>query len=278
MHRMRRGIPPLFIFISIHTSNRTNQLEIRLHRCAMCTVFKMFRAVIMVSWPLWDFARFLVKCNGKKRGLGTRMFLARQEKGAVVMNTYKKEIEEKINELRWQTKSYVEEVKKMVGEMSHSHRSESIDVISYFTSSFNISYEPEIESLCLGSYTIRNIGDLPLNNPKICIKLPEDSPFAFSGKYVYEYFKQSAKGSPEWERIDDKTNKYEFWFQPINQLVIEPNEMISFSDFQIRWSNEVSYGGSITAFMYCDELKDGVAVVNPINLSGFSTTKEDNDE
>lgn len=183
-----------------------------------------------------------------------------------------------MNELRLQTKSYVDEVRKTFEEIKSSHRSNRIDVISYFTSSLNISHEPEIESLCLGSYTIRNIGNQPLNNPTICIKLPEDSPFSFSGKYVYEYFKQDAKGSPEWERIDDKINKYEFWFKPINVLVIEPNEMISFSDFQIRWSNDVSYAGSIMAFMYSDELKDGVAVVNPINLSGFSPTKEDNDE
>ena len=55
---------------------------------------------------------------------------------------------------------------------------DSVNIISYFTSSFNISYNPDEESLCLGSYHIRNIGNQPITNPYLCIKLPEDSPFS----------------------------------------------------------------------------------------------------
>lgn len=191
------------------------------------------------------------------------------------MKTGKVAVEMKINELKHQNKSYVAEIRKMIEELSFS---KSVDLISYFTSSLNISHDPEQESLCLGSYHIRNIGNKPLTNPYLCIKLPEDSPFLFSGKYVYEHFKQSLKSSPDWERTNDKSNKNEFWLKPLGRTSIEPNETISFSNFQIRWSHNVSYAGSITGTTYCDQLKEGVAVINPINLNGFSYTQGEENE
>ncbi len=184
-------------------------------------------------------------------------------------------VEEKINELKKQTNFYVHEIKQMVGELTIS---DSVNVISYFTSSFNISYDPIQESLCLGSYHIRNIGNQPITNPYLCIKLPEDSPFSFSGRYVYEHFAPNLKGNSSWERINDQSSKEEFWLRPIGKTTIEPNETLSFSNFQIKWSHNLSYSGSIMGFTYCDQLEDGVAVLNPINLNGVSQTQEDENE
>ncbi|MFJ7951064.1 hypothetical protein ACIQZG_05970 [Lysinibacillus sp. NPDC096418] len=191
------------------------------------------------------------------------------------METSKEAVEVKINELKQQTQTYAAEIRKMIEELAFS---DSVDMISYFTSSLNISHAPEQESLCLGSYHIRNIGNKPLTNPYLCIKFPEDSPFSFSGKYVYEHFKQSLKSSPDWERTNDKSNKNEFWLRPLGRTSIEPNETISFSNFQIRWSHDVSYAGSIIGTTYCDQLKDGIAVINPINLNGFSHMQGDDND
>lgn len=184
-------------------------------------------------------------------------------------------VESKLKEIKDQTNLYVYEIKKLVEKITIT---DGIDVISYFTSSLNITLDSEQESLCLGSYHIRNIGNQPLTNPYLCIKLPESSPFSFSGRYVYENFKQNLKDSNSWERINDKTNKEEFWLKPLSKTTIEPNETITFSNFQIRWSNSVAYSGSIMGFTYCDQLKDGVAVLNPINLNGISQTQEDENE
>ena len=65
-----------------------------------------------------------------------------------------------------------------------------------------------------------------------------------------------------------KTNKEEFWLKPLGKPSIEPNETISFSDFQITWTPTESYAGSIMGFTYSDQMKDGIAVINPINLNG----------
>ncbi|MEB2300132.1 hypothetical protein LAV72_10930 [Lysinibacillus xylanilyticus] len=184
-------------------------------------------------------------------------------------------VEEKMNELKKQTDFYVHEIKKTIEEFIVP---ESINVISYFTSSINISYNPDEESLCLGSYHIRNIGNQPITNPYLCIKLPEDSPFSFSGRYVYEHFAPNLKGNSSWERINDKSSKEEFWLRPIGKTTLEPNEILSFPNFQIKWGHKSSYSGSIMGFTYCDQLKDGVVVLNPINLNGMSYTQEDENE
>ena len=100
------------------------------------------------------------------------------------------EVEPKITKLHQQTKSYLDEIKKMIAEPNNPDK---VNIISYFTYSLNISHDPEQESLCLGSYHVHNIGNHPITNPYICIKIPEESPFYFSGRYVYADFKQSLK-------------------------------------------------------------------------------------
>ncbi|MFJ7408322.1 MULTISPECIES: hypothetical protein [unclassified Lysinibacillus] len=191
------------------------------------------------------------------------------------MSIHKDSVEEKIKNLKEQTTFYVREIKKLVAEQNFQ---KNVSVISYFTTSLNISYDSEQESLCLGSYHIRNIGNQPITNPYLCIKLPEDSPFSFSGRYVYEHFSQNLKTSGSWERINDSSNNTEFWLKPIGKTTIEPNETISFTNFQIKWSHNLSYAGTISGFTYCDELQDGVFVLNPINLNGINVVQEGQDE
>lgn len=123
-------------------------------------------------------------------------------------------IEDKIQAVKEQTNTYVQEIKKLVEELAVQNK---ISLISYFTSSFNISYDSEQESLCLGSYHIRNIGHTTVTNPYLCIKLPKDSPFYFSGRYVHENFTPTLKtqGQSNWERFNDKSSKEEYWLRPV---------------------------------------------------------------
>jgi len=187
-------------------------------------------------------------------------------------------IEDKIQALKEQTNAYVHDIKRLVEELAIPNR---INLISYFTTALNISYDPEQESLCLGSYHIRNIGSTPVTNPYLCIQLPKDSPFYFSGRYVHENFTPNLKtqGQSNWERFNDKSSKEEYWLRPVGKSTIEPSETISFTNFQIIWSHNLSYSGTIMGFTYCDQLTEGVVVLNPINLNGISqaqTQEEDN--
>jgi len=181
------------------------------------------------------------------------------------------EVEQKITQLHQQTTSYLDEIKKLIAKPNDPN---IINIISYFTYSLNISHDPEQESLCLGSYHVHNIGNQPITNPYICINVPKESPFSFSGRYVYENFKQSIKNAGEWERINDKTNTEEFWLKPLNNTSLGPNEILSFSNFQIRWLPTESYAGSIMGFTFSDQLTDGSTVINPINLNGTVLRQE----
>ena len=191
------------------------------------------------------------------------------------MGHEKGDVEVKISKLQHQTKSYLNEIKKLVAELNDPAK---MNIISYFTYSLNISHEPEQESLCLGSFHVRNMGNQAITNPYVCIKVSKESPFSFSGRYVYDNFKQSLKVADGWVRTNEKTDKEEFWLKPLGKASIEPNETLSFSNFQITWSPEESYAGSITAFTYSDQLKDGIAVINPINLNGTFTIQGDENE
>lgn len=183
-------------------------------------------------------------------------------------------VDAKLAELSHQMKLYLSEIRERIEEIPHP----SMNMLSYFTYSLNLSHDPEKESLCLGSYHITNMGNQPITNPYICIKIPKESPFSFTGKYVYKNFKKKLKNPGGWERIDKKENEEEFWLKPLGKNSIEPNETISFSDFQIEWTPTKSYAGSIMGFTYSDQKKEGIAVINPINLSGVANVQEDKDE
>ncbi|MER1986816.1 MAG: hypothetical protein ABS949_16555 [Solibacillus sp.] len=188
------------------------------------------------------------------------------------MSADKNQLEEKINELQQQTKFYVTEFRELIKQLPVQQTSH---VISYFTTSFNISHTLHQENLCLGSLHIWNIGTVPLTNLSLTIQLPEDSPFSFTGRYVYKHFPQKLKQPNEWLRIKNTDKKDIFSFQPLERTTLQPNEKISFDNFQIKWLSTSSYSGSITGFTYCDQFPDGVSVINPINLSVIRLEQEE---
>jgi hypothetical protein len=174
-------------------------------------------------------------------------------------------LQEKIKQLEQETTSYLNEIKKLI---SKPQKSEELKMSNFFTYTTNISHEQEHESFIIGTYHIHNIGDKTITNPYICLKLSPNSPFNFSGKYVNKKTNPPMKTNDAWERLNDQTNKNEYWLKPIGKETIEPSETISFSNFQVKWIPNGSYSGSIMGFTYCDELKEGIPAINQINVSG----------
>lgn len=58
-----------------------------------------------------------------------------------------------------------------------------------------------------------------------------------------------------------------FVLKPVEKNVIEPNEILSFENFQIRWPSTSAFSGSIIGLTYCDEFQNGTPAINSINLS-----------
>ncbi|RDW15935.1 hypothetical protein [Oceanobacillus chungangensis] len=141
------------------------------------------------------------------------------------------DIKQKIAEWQEMTTSYLKEIKTIISEQKVA---KDFQVISYFTYSLNISHEQGDENFSPGSYHIQNLGASPLSNPYICIKLSADSPFDFSGKYLNKDSKQKMKLPNAWERMNDSKDKQEFWLRPTNVSKLEPNDTLSFSNFQVK--------------------------------------------
>lgn len=181
------------------------------------------------------------------------------------MEVHKSDIRFLMTKLNHQTNTYLAEIKKLANQIQKVNQ---LKMISYFTHSLNISHQADQESMCLGSYHIYNAGNQPITNPRLCILIPKDSPFSFSGKYVYEDFKQNMKGTASWLRMNERTNTEEFWLKPLETKTVQPGETLSFTNFQIVWTHKMSYAGSVKGYTYCDEQQEGVGVINPINIGG----------
>lgn len=175
------------------------------------------------------------------------------------------EFHEKIKQLEQETTSYLNEIRKLISE---PQKSEDLKLISYFTYTTNISHEKEQDSLIIGTYHIFNIGTKTISNPYICLKLSPNSPFHFSGKYLNKKTNLSMKTTDAWERLNEQTVKDEYWLKPIGKETVDPSQIISFSNFQVKWLPKESYSGSIMGFTYCDEFKEGIPAINQINVSG----------
>lgn len=184
------------------------------------------------------------------------------------------DVKEKIANWNGMNISYLKEIKSLVTDMEGPKR---FQIISYFTYSLNIFHEQGRENFCLGSYHIQNVGDKPLTNPYICIKVSPESPFEFSGKYVYKNSRQKMGMANAWERINEATDKHEFWLKPANNYTLESFETLSFENFQVKWLPNTSYAGSIMGFTYGEEISDGMNALNQINIGGVAVKGDENE-
>lgn len=175
------------------------------------------------------------------------------------------EFRQKIRQLERETTAYLNEIKELI---SKDKQAQNMTVISYFTYSSSISHDSEKESLIIGTYHIHNLGNKPITNPYICIKLSPDSPFMFSGKYISKKTKIPLNAPDAWERMTEQTDKSEYWLRPIGIETIEPDQLLSFPNFQVKWLPKEPYSGSIRGFTYFDEQKEGISAINQINISG----------
>ncbi|WP_041601165.1 hypothetical protein [Halobacillus halophilus] len=177
----------------------------------------------------------------------------------------------KIRSYHQQTQDYLNRMKEL---LQNSTPSTSTPFICYFTYSLSITHVPDDENLCLGTFHIKNLSSSPINHPYICIKISEGAPFSFSGRFVYDESKMPRRAQGGWKRLNERNNKGEYWLKPLEQSTIPPGQTLTFNNFQVKWTAEDNYAGSITGFVYSEENKDGVAALNSINLNGDVPKKE----
>ncbi|MCR6107301.1 hypothetical protein HXA34_13430 [Salipaludibacillus agaradhaerens] len=173
---------------------------------------------------------------------------------------------DQINDLLKRNQSYFKEVKELIAKKTFHINSH---VLCYFTYSLSLSHATDEDNLLLGSFTILNLGQKPLQHPVICITLSDSSLFKLSGKFTHKA--SNSKVTPSvWERISKTSNQDEYWFKYKAAPYISANDRLSFSNFQVEWTPQKNYNGTIKGFVYSEEIKDGQEAVNQINISGMT--------
>ncbi|MBA9026271.1 hypothetical protein [Peribacillus huizhouensis] len=173
------------------------------------------------------------------------------------------ELENHLLELKSESLEYQEKIRALLHK-----RTQAQNPISYFNYSTIIDKEKSGEHTVIGTFHLHNPSTLPLHNPVILLKINSDQPFDFSGKYVFAN-KPIQNETFFWERIEHKQSGSinEYSFRPVANKIIPPNDTFSFSNFQIRFSNEETGYMHVEGFIYYQEKSDGIASLNSISIS-----------
>ncbi|MCG3087213.1 hypothetical protein [Sporosarcina cyprini] len=180
-------------------------------------------------------------------------------------------VEAKLKEHHQLTQFYLKELKTALSKANENQTS----CIGYFTYALQLSHGMEQESFCLGSFHIKNIGNVDITNPIIHLTLSEDAPFSLQGKFVNSQSTLSNKLTNGWERMDDPANPSVFKLKPLGISIIPPGGLLSFTNFQLIWFPSSNYAGSVTGTFFSDQTPDGMAALNSININGSADHKEE---
>ncbi|MBS3681225.1 hypothetical protein KGF86_13535 [Ornithinibacillus massiliensis] len=167
---------------------------------------------------------------------------------------------------------YLREINNLIHDMKPEKQ---LQIISYFNHSFNISHTKELDNFCIGTFHLINVGAVVLNNPFICIRIDSEDEFEFSGKYIYQDSLKKNRMTQAWERFNDPKDKHEYWLRPVEKKLLAKGDMISFSNFQLKWKSLSSYTFRLNAFVYGDEIMEGQNSINDIHIKG-TLAKESN--
>lgn len=188
-----------------------------------------------------------------------------------------KNIEENLKQIEEdliKAKNQIETLKK-----KNYHSSEPSDqfIISYFSYTVKCPTDPDNQIVQIfGSFIIKNVGNVPLKSPYICIKFNDYSPISLAARISskdridQEY---SPVPTQTWNFINQELEKRvesdgEYWLSPLNVYEIPPQKNLSFANFHARLDCS-QYDGTLKmeGYVYGEGIESGVPSLNKINVS-----------
>lgn len=170
------------------------------------------------------------------------------------------EYEQTIEKLEQQLLFYevaLEEEKKRKKE---TKKEEIVRAHAYFAYAVMIPEEKEEHVTIVGDFVIENIGNTPLNDPIICLRLRPAHHAQLSGKFSFRQLQEEGGWTFAVEDWRQKVKEGEYWLKPIDQTTLLPNEQLRFPSFELRIDQTVV----VEAFVYFRQLKQGVPSFNHI--------------
>lgn len=145
------------------------------------------------------------------------------------------------------------------------HNTIDHDFYCYFDYSAILNEDESNTHLIIGSFHVKNISSEIMNDPVILLKISADSLCDFSGKFKTENQTEQPY-TFLWERVsmDEVDPQTHFCFKPTQKKTLQPNEQLSFQNFQIKIPTNESI--TIEGFTYFNQENDGVPALNSIQL------------
>lgn len=144
--------------------------------------------------------------------------------------------------------------------------------IAYFNYSI-IQEKDDPTPFIYGSFIVKNIGNVSLNNPIICLKVNHPKGTVVGGKIgeVHDSEDKLFHSFEEWSYVhEDWRGKYvetgEIWLKPKQTTEIKPGEKLSFSGFDVQF-HDVAKQIIIEGFCYFQQMTDGRKSLNSISIT-----------
>lgn len=172
------------------------------------------------------------------------------------------ECEQTIEKLEQQLLFYevaLEQEKKRKKEM----KQDIVRAHAYFTYAVMISEEKEEPTTVIGDFVVENIGNTPLNDPIICLRLRPPEHAQLSGKFSFRQLQEEGGWTFAVDNWRQKIKEGEYWLKPIDETTLLPNEQLRFPSFELRIVQTIV----VEAFVYFRQLKQGVSSFNHIVIN-----------
>lgn len=152
------------------------------------------------------------------------------------------------------------------------------NVLSFFNYSIILPdfTEETKDVLILGHLIIKNIGSDLLNTPIICIRITPSAAGSLGGKINFINKSDlviNATSSEEWTYVNKNWKEKvkvsgEHWLKPTGKNSLPPGESLIFSNFDLKCIKpEKENSITIEAYVYFQELKDGLSSLNKIVIN-----------
>lgn len=169
-------------------------------------------------------------------------------------------------------------VKKALDEFKKTERSTGIkglNIISYFAYSLLLPKNEQEKGTIIGNFIIKNIGDVPIEKPSICLKIiPAD--YAVITAKIGQEIEYERKLNPlmmeSWSYINDEAKELvqdrgEYWLKPINTQKLDSGKSLSFTNFQLKFNHiQEPISIKVKGYVYADQLTNGLEALNHISI------------
>lgn len=189
---------------------------------------------------------------------------------------------EELNQLLTEAEQKLNDLKAEVLEKNEKLVSQSLSCQSFFQYTMVLPSPDEKlhHTFILGNFQITNNGAVSLYNPIICIKISPPSKASLSGKISYGKNLSSDdvlyESAEEWTYVQYNWRKKtrdegEHWLKPLHITQLDPGETLTFSNFDVKFSEDTREEIRIEGYVYFKEIPKGKAALNHISLQIPST-------